>query len=249
MPTPDLPKVEAAIVELTNAFRKEQGLGEVHPNAVLRKAAEDFARYLARTDTFSHTADSRQPADRAKAAGYDYCMIAENLASNLDSRGFETRQLARDAVEGWKGSPGHRKNMTQPHATETAVAVAKAPGEEKYLSVQLFGRPAALRYEFRVKNTSEIPVAYTLGERSFTIDGRRTITHTECSPGRLSFVSAGSWLSKQTLSAAYAIKAGGTYLIEPQRQGKGLVIAELPAAGHEPKAATSVGSPTPTNRK
>ena len=84
MPTPDIAKVEAAIVQLTNVFRKEQGLAAVHPNLVLRKAAEDFARYLARTGTFSHTADNRQPGDRAKAAGYEFCIVSENLASNLD---------------------------------------------------------------------------------------------------------------------------------------------------------------------
>ena len=211
MPTPDLPKVEAAIVQLTNVFRKEQGLAAVRPNAVLRKAADDYARYLARTNTFSHTADGRQPGDRAKAGGYDFCIVAENLASNLDSRGFETQQLARDAVEGWKNSPGHRKNMVQPYVTEIAVAVAKAPGEEKYLSVQLFGRPLSSRYEFTVKNASEMPVAYAFEGRDFKVEGRRIITHTECTPGSLSFVSAGSWLTKQTLSITLPVKAGVTY--------------------------------------
>ena len=51
------------------------------------------------------------PPQRAEAQGYRYCTVAENLALNLDSRGFETRQLARKAVEGWKASPGHRANM------------------------------------------------------------------------------------------------------------------------------------------
>ena len=227
MPTPDLPKVEAAIVQLTNVFRREQGLAAVHPNVVLRKAAEDFARYLARTNTFSHTADGRQPGDRAKAGGYDFCIVSENLASNLDSRGFETQQLARDAVEGWKGSPGHRKNMVQPHVTEIAVAVAKAPGEEKYLSVQLFGRPITLRYEFTVRNASELPVAYTFEGRSFTVEGRRIITHTECAPGGLAFVSAGNWLTKQALSAAFPVMAGATYLIEPAT-GTTIEIRETP---------------------
>ena len=226
MPTPDLPKVEAAIIELTNAFRQEQGLANVRANASLRKAAESFAQYLARTNAFSHTADGRQPADRAKAAGYDYCMVAENLASNLDSRGFETRQLARDAVEGWKNSPGHRKNLMQPNVTEIAVAVAKAPGQEKYLSVQMFGRPAAMRYDVRVRNASDVSVSYMLGERSFTIEGRRIVTHTECTPHKLSFVSAGSWLSKQALSSSFTVTASGTYLIEPGVQGKGVKVME-----------------------
>ena len=247
MPTPDLPKVEAAIVQQTNAFRKEQGLGPVHPNAVLRKSADDFARYLARTGTFSHTADNRQPGDRAKAGGYDFCIVAENLASNLDSRGFESQQLARDAVEGWKNSPGHRKNLVQPHVTEIAVAVAKAPGQEKYLSVQLFGRPSTLRYEFTVKNASETPVAYTFDGKPFTVEGRRLITHTECAPGQLAFVSAGSWLSKQALSAVFPVKAGATYMIEAG-SGPTVKIGELPAPAPPPAAKAPVAGGSPAKK-
>src|SRR5207248_4440757 len=103
---PDLPQTEIAIVELTNAFRSESKLGELKPNAALAAAARAFAEYLAKTGKFAHEADGRQPAQRAQAQGYRYCLIAENLAMNLDSRGFETRVLTRDAVEGWKSSPG-----------------------------------------------------------------------------------------------------------------------------------------------
>ena len=215
MPTPDLPKVEAAIVQLTNDFRREQKLAGVAPNAVLRKAAESYAHFLATKGLFSHTADGRQPGDRATAAGYEYCIVSENLSSNLDSRGFETGQLARDAVEGWKGSPGHRRNMVQPHVTEIAVAVAKAPGENKYISVQLFGRPGRHRFEFTVTNAAQVPVAYTFAGRSFTVDGRRIITHTECAPDTLAFVSSGSWLTKQTLTTSFRVTPGANYLIEP----------------------------------
>src|SRR5882672_3799317 len=104
---PDLPQTDLAIVEMTNAFRKESKLGEVRPNAALTAAARAFAEYLAKTGKFAHEADGRQPAKRAQAHGYRYCLVAENLAMNLDSRGFETRVLAREAVEGWKSSPGH----------------------------------------------------------------------------------------------------------------------------------------------
>jgi Cysteine-rich secretory protein family len=239
MPTPDLPKVEAAIVQLTNIFRREQGLAAVSPNIVLRKAAEDFARYLARTGTFSHTADGRQPGDRAKAAGYDFCIVSENLASNLDSRGFETQQLARDAVEGWKGSPGHRKNMVEPNVSEIAVAVAKAPGEEKFLSVQLFGRPISQRYDFTVSNASEWPVAYTFAGRSFTVEERRIITHTECVPGTLAFVSAGSWLTKQKLDAAFPISPGAGFLIEPAAGSSGVVVRAVKAEAAKAQAPVS----------
>ena len=61
---------------------------------------------------------------------------------NLDSRGFETRALAGEAVQGWKNSPGHRDNLLLPTKTEIGVAVVRAPDKNpKFISVQLFGRP------------------------------------------------------------------------------------------------------------
>jgi uncharacterized protein YkwD len=59
----------------------------------------------AKSGKFGHEADGRQPGQRAEAQGYRYCTVAENLALNLDSRGFETKELARKAVEGWKARP------------------------------------------------------------------------------------------------------------------------------------------------
>ena len=146
--TPDIPKTEIAIVEMTNAFRQENRLAAVQLNPTLTQAARTYAQFLATTELFSHEADGRRPADRARAAGYQFCEIAENLASFVDSRGFETRDLARQMVEGWKNSPSHRKALLAPGVTELGVAVVKVKGAEKYLSVQLFGRPESLQFSF-----------------------------------------------------------------------------------------------------
>ena len=97
---PDLPQTETAIIEMTNAFRAEGQLGTLEPNAALTAAARAFATYLAGSGKFSHEADGREPHDRAAVQGYRYCLVAENLASHLDSRGFEARALAREVVEG-----------------------------------------------------------------------------------------------------------------------------------------------------
>ncbi len=190
---PDLPKTEIAIVEMTNAFRREMRLGEVAPNAALTAAARAFAEYLARTGTFAHEADGRQPAQRAQAAGYRYCSISENLALNMDSRGFETRALAREAVEGWKNSPGHRANLLQPTVTEIGVAVARAPDPNpKFISVQLLARPESLKVEFRIENAAGAAVGYSLGEEVHTLPERTIVTHTSCDPGTLTFDKAGA---------------------------------------------------------
>jgi hypothetical protein len=190
---PDLPKTEIAIIEMTNAFRREMRLGEVKPNAALTAAARAFAEYLARTGKFAHEADGRQPADRAEAQGYRYCFISENLAMNLDSRGFETRALAHEAVEGWKNSPGHRANMVQAAVTEIGVGVVRAPHRSpKFIAVQLFGRPESLKVQFRIENRAGAAVTYTLGEETHTLPVRSIATHTSCDPELLSFEQAGA---------------------------------------------------------
>jgi len=190
---PDLPRTEIAILEMTNAFRKESKLGEVKPNAALTAAARAFADYLAKTGKFAHEADGRRPAERAEAQGYHYCLVSENLAMNLDSRGFESRALAREAVESWKKSPGHRANMLQPGVTETGVAVARVPDRDpKFISVQMFGRPETFKVEFRIENQAGAPIRYALGEEMHTLPLRSIVTHTSCDPHRLTFDQAGT---------------------------------------------------------
>jgi hypothetical protein len=183
MALPDLPQTEAAIIEMTNAFRAESRLAAVKPNGTLAKAAKAFAEYLAQTGKFAHEADGRRPVQRTQAAGYKHCIVAENLALNQDGRGFETRGLARQAVEGWKGSPPHRAAMLNPHVTEIGVGIAKAPdAAPKYLSVQLFGRPQSLQYTYRIENKAGAPLNYTLNGKPVNVPDNASVEHTDCVP-------------------------------------------------------------------
>jgi hypothetical protein len=225
---PDLIQTETVIIERTNAFRRSEGLGVVSRNAALDQAAKRFAEYLAKSGKFAHEADGRQPAERAKEAGYWYCTIAENLALNLDSRGFTVKKLADEAVEGWKASPGHRKNMLLPYVTEIGVGIARAAGPDpKFLSVQLFGRPHRLAYEFRIRNTSPETITYTFGGQIHTIEPRFTVTHTACDPGKIQFARAASWLSagtsiggafEATDKALFVLRSGAGGKVEVQEQ-------------------------------
>lgn len=139
----DIPAVERAIVEGTNRFRHEQGVGAVRPDSTLDRTAREFAAYLARTDRFDHEADGRTPAIRARAHGYDYCLVAENIAYQFDSRGFSTSALAQGLVQGWKDSPGHRRNMLDARVIDTGVAVVQSRHSGRFYAVQMFGRRRA----------------------------------------------------------------------------------------------------------
>ena len=140
---PDLARVEALVVDATNEFRRHERIAPVARNARLEEAAREFAAFMARTGRFDHDADGRKPAERALAHGYSYCVIAENISYEYNSRDFRTEELAHGFVEGWKNSPGHRRNMLKGEVTETAVAVARgaANGPPRYYAVQLFGLP------------------------------------------------------------------------------------------------------------
>ncbi|MGE0699218.1 MAG: CAP domain-containing protein [Hyphomicrobiaceae bacterium] len=220
---PDISKTEVAIVEQTNAFRRAEKLEPLKRDPMLDRAARQFALYLAKSGRFAHEADGRQPGDRAKEAGYWYCTIAENLALNLDSRGFTVEKLARETVEGWKQSPGHRKNMLLPHVTEIGVGTAQAMGSDpKFLTVQLFGRPLSLAYEFKVMNKSTFTVQYTFAGKSERLDPHVTATHKSCDPGKITF-SAGSWISGTKLDASYVPRAGSVFVVRPGPDGKARV--------------------------
>jgi Cysteine-rich secretory protein family len=211
MPTilPELPKVEAAIVEITNTVRAEAKLGQVVISPQLTAAARAYAQLLARTGQFSHEADGKL-ADRTQRVGYEHCAIGENLASHQDSRGFETRALAKSAMEGWLNSPGHRQNIVTAEMTETGVAVAKAPDKDgKYIAVQLFGRPQSLAISFQVSNASKEPVAFAFQGKTHEVPLHAAFTMQSCSAGPVSFATAKGKAAFATHPAA----SGKTYVV------------------------------------
>ncbi len=184
---PDLARVAELIVQQANAFRKQQGRGPLQTNAKLTAAADYFAKYLARTNKFSHTADGTQPWDRVKKFGYDYAIVAENIAYEYDSAGFTSEALARKLMEGWEQSPGHRKNLLDPDVTEIGVAVARSPETGYYYAVQDFARPASERQEFKITNDADATIRYQVAGRTYPLPPHYTRTHTLSRPADVTF--------------------------------------------------------------
>ncbi|MEQ1648281.1 MAG: CAP domain-containing protein [Hyphomicrobiaceae bacterium] len=188
MDLPDLPKTEAAIIAQTNSFRAENKLGALTSNPALMAAAQSFADFLARNGKFGHEADGRKHNERIRAAGYRYCVAAENLALNQHSNGFKTEKLATDAVKGWINSPPHRAAMLHPFVTETGVGIAQGPDSApKFISVQLFGRPETFKYEFKIENRTQQRISYRFHEADQVLDARTEVTTTDCLPGSVTF--------------------------------------------------------------
>ena len=185
----------------------------------LTGAARTYGEFLAASTLFSHEADGRRPVDRIKAAGYQPCSVSENLAWRSDPRGFETLALATQMVQGWKTSPGHRRNLLMEHAIETGVAIVKARREEKYFAVQLFARPAALRYTFAVENRAERAVVYTLGDQETRLAPHQIMTHTACQPVVVAIETKPGGPLTKAVSARYEAKGGQVYRLSGAKGG------------------------------
>ncbi len=218
--TPDVPAAETAIIQMTNAFRQEHKLGRVTPNPLLAAAARAYAKVLAANKgELSHTLNGTTPVTRAQKAGYAYCQIAENLAEIYDSRGFTSADYARRTVKGWEASPGHRHNLLMPEVTDVGVAVEKLPYQfPRYVAVQLFGRPRALKYTFKIVNKLPGPVAYAFAGEDHAVQPRQIITHTSCAAGTVAFK-----LDARSGVGRYEARDGQVYTLKP-RKGGGVVV-------------------------
>ena len=217
---PDIAKVEAAIIEITNTVRGEAKLGAVTVSPQLTVAARAYAALLAKSGQFAHDADGTM-GERTARAGYQHCALAENLASHQDSRGFEARGLAKSALEGWLNSPGHRKNLLGPEMTDIGVAVAKSPDKDpKYIAVQLFGRPQSMSIQFQVSNASNEAVSYSFGGKAHALAPHMAATLSSCTGGPLSFTTANS----TPFAARTDASNGKTYIVSGGPAGQSLRV-------------------------
>jgi uncharacterized protein YkwD len=185
--SPDLTDVVERLISRTHAFRQQKGLPPVVPNPQLTATARDFATFMARTGKLSHTADGQTPEARARAHGYDACLIAENIAYQQNPAGFTTEALTEGFFQGWQHSPNHRKNLLDPAVTETGVGVAQSEQTGAYYAVQLFGRPMSQRIEFQITNTSDLTIPYTIDGQTFSLPPQSTHTHQQCRPAEVTF--------------------------------------------------------------
>ncbi len=222
--SPDMDEVTGLLMEGTNRLRKQAGRGELKSQPQLVKTARDYAGFLARADKLSHEADGSDPRERAKKHDYDPCIVAENIAYEYNSTGFDKDDLAHRFMESWKKSPGHRKNMIDPDLLEVGMAVAQSRESGKYYAVQVFGRPRSAAIEFSVVNEANAKIEYQLGEEKRSLKPRFTITHELCAPIELRF----SWTQANGKPESFQPVQGDRFIVT-RKQGKFRVIRQPPA--------------------
>lgn len=117
MPTTSMAQ-SAEAAALLNAYRAEKGRAPVQVSPVLEKMAARQAKHMQKTGTLSHSGPKgRSVGKRARAAGYRWCHIAENVAhGRWDMAGlFNT----------WAGSGPHAKNMANRKVREFGLHKTK----------------------------------------------------------------------------------------------------------------------------
>jgi uncharacterized protein YkwD len=137
-PPPKDPRaLEREVFEAINRARAERGLRTLAWREELSEVAREHSVDMAARGYFAHVnPEGLEPADRVRARGIDYRMVAENIAEN---RGAD--DPAANAVASWLQSRGHLRNLLLREVTQTGVGVARSESGHFYFT-QLFLRPA-----------------------------------------------------------------------------------------------------------
>ena len=172
--TLDQPLLAAAIFHETNRVRVEHQLRPLTHAPQLSTAAEMHAKDMVAGDFFAHEnaldPKKHSPMDRVKLAGYRPGFVAENIATafaiqyeagkpyypvpggvSYSPRGRPIEphtyaSFAKDLVQRWMDSPGHRANILSKEPTQLGNGVAVKPAEEEgaletVYAAQNFGAP------------------------------------------------------------------------------------------------------------
>lgn len=112
-----LATLRADHLDMLNAIRKRQEVGVLANNEKLNSIAQAYACTLARTGHFDHVGpDGSTLSERVRKGGYNFCVVAENLARGQSN--------VTGALRGWITSEGHWRNMKRQSLTEVGFGAA-----------------------------------------------------------------------------------------------------------------------------
>ena len=156
-------EIEEWVIEFTNEERISAGLQPFRHDAAISDIARLHSENMARLGFMSHDIEGRDPTDRAMAAGYDcrayrgdgsYSFgLSENIAEHprvtqwmgigMSWRpvGYyhDAEEAARELVQGWMNSPGHRENILDREARRIGVGIAiQEESEYGFVSETIF---------------------------------------------------------------------------------------------------------------
>jgi uncharacterized protein YkwD len=105
--------IELDTIHETNLFRVSNNLTPLVNNTKLQAIAYSHSYRMGIEDFFSHTYQGTSSGDRADRAGYNWSLIAENIAAG--------QTTPKEVVQAWIDSPGHRANLVRPQLRDIGI--------------------------------------------------------------------------------------------------------------------------------
>ena len=164
-------EVEKAIFVAANAYREKHDAGKLTRDATLDGIAQKHAQAMAKLDRYGddnkngHILDGKGPSDRARAGGYAFAYLAENVGWNIRSTGPAER-----IMKDWIASPPHRKNLVGRTVTQTGIGAAQGKSGRWYF-VQMFGRPLSQITSIKVaiENRTRRVIKFAIGPTKYEL--------------------------------------------------------------------------------
>ena len=141
----DYPLLQAALFFETNRVRVSNGLSPLAYHAGCASAAQMHAKDMATGKFFSHEnpndPSKRRLQDRVALFGIRWNWLAENINQGMGNGTYI--EVARQYVDSWMNSSGHRANMLNVNPTHMGTGAYNAGSEHSDLyfdSVQVFAK-------------------------------------------------------------------------------------------------------------
>jgi uncharacterized protein YkwD len=136
----ELKALEDQVFALVNQRRAEAGLAPLTRSPELDAAARGHSLDMATNENFSHTGtDGSSPADRSRAAGYNFAWDGENIAAGQSTAAGVFDTWFNEAPDA-SGKRIHHDNILSPTAKEIGISVVYQGGSRwKYYWTQDFG--------------------------------------------------------------------------------------------------------------
>lgn len=131
-------ELERAVHDAVNDRRADHGVPALERDDRIDRVARKHSADMAERGYFDHTSpEGHGPGDRMGAAGMfpgECRAVGENIAY---SRGYDTKTVAEQIVDGWMASPGHRENLLHSRWDTQGIGIATTDNNEIY-ATQVF---------------------------------------------------------------------------------------------------------------
>lgn len=125
-----LSKVENLVFEMTNQARLAKGLPPLSKDDELTQVARAFSDDMLVRRFFDHTTPDGVSFDERLADRYRHRvrLMGENIWYASGYNPSKIQKVAKEIVDDWMSSPGHRENILDPRFTHLGVGVSARNG-------------------------------------------------------------------------------------------------------------------------